>query len=169
MLRVKIENEQEHTVQFNNAKLLNGEIDKIPFEWDIIEVKKGSFHILKNNQSYTVEIVKADYIEKSFVIAVNGSKYHLSVKDKFDALLQQLGFDNSNAKKVNELKAPMPGMIIAILVNEGSEVKKGDSLLVLEAMKMENILKATADGIVKKIHTQQGVAVEKKQVLLSFA
>lgn len=169
MLKVKIENEKEHSVEFNDSKLLNGQIDGEAFEWDIIEVKNGSFHVLKNNKSYNVEIIKADYEEKSFVIGINGAKYHLSVKDKFDELLKNLGFDNGNASKVNEMKAPMPGMIIDIMVTEGSVVKKGDPVLVLEAMKMENILKSPVDAIIKKINVKKGNAVEKKQVLLSFA
>jgi biotin carboxyl carrier protein len=62
----------------------------------------------------------------------------------------------------------MPGMVLKILITEGDQVKKGDALLVLEAMKMENIIKSPADGLVKKINAVQGTAVEKNQVLIQF-
>ena len=76
--------------------------------------------------------------------------------------------DNLSAKKLNHIKAPMPGLVLSILVEEGKEVKKGDALIILEAMKMENILKSPADGIVKKIAVKKGVPVEKNQLLIEF-
>ena len=62
----------------------------------------------------------------------------------------------------------MPGMVLNILVTEGQDIKKGDPLIVLEAMKMENVLKSPTDGIVKKINVNKGIAVEKNQVLIQF-
>jgi biotin carboxyl carrier protein len=76
--------------------------------------------------------------------------------------------DKLHSAKVNELKAPMPGLVLDIVVSEGQEVKKGDALVVLEAMKMENILKSPADVVVKKISVKKGTAVEKNQVLVLF-
>ncbi|MDQ3047389.1 MAG: biotin/lipoyl-binding protein [Bacteroidota bacterium] len=167
MLKVKVNNKKEHVIEFSDAKA--GMIDAKPFEWDVIEVKEGSFHVLKDNRSYNVEVVKADYAEKSFVISVNGNKYQLNVKDKFDELLKSLGLDSMNASKVTEIKAPMPGLVLDLRVNEGDSIKKGDPVLVLEAMKMENILKSPADGVIKKINVKKGQAVEKNQVLINFA
>ena len=166
MLKVSVNNKKEHTVIFENST--TGTIDENQFNWDVIEIKNGSFHILKNNKSYNVEVVKADYDEKSFLISINGNKYQLQVKDKFDALLKSLGMDNLNANKVNEVKAPMPGLVLDVRVAEGDTVKKGDPILVLEAMKMENIIKSPTDGIIKKINVKKGVAVEKNQVLINF-
>jgi biotin carboxyl carrier protein len=62
----------------------------------------------------------------------------------------------------------MPGMVLKILVKEGDTVKKGDGLLVLEAMKMENNIKALGDGVVSKIPIKAGDKVEKNQVMISF-
>ncbi|MCX6294708.1 MAG: biotin/lipoyl-binding protein [Bacteroidetes bacterium] len=159
-------NLKEHSIELENASA--GTIDGKTFSWDVIEVKNGSFHVIKDNRSYNVEVIKADASEKSFLVSVNGNKYQLNVKDKFDELLKSLGFDELNAKKVNEIKAPMPGLVLDIRVSEGDIVKKGDPILVLEAMKMENIIKSPADGIIKKINVNKGFAVEKNQVLIFF-
>lgn len=166
MLKVKVNNKNEHTIVLENPSA--GTIDGKAFEWDVIEVKNGSFHVIKDNRSYNVEVIKADVAEKSFLVNVNGNKYQLNVKDKFDELLKSLGFDNLNTSKVNEIKAPMPGLVLDIRVAEGDIVKKGDPVLVLEAMKMENIIKSPTDGTIKKINVKKGVAVEKNQVLINF-
>ena len=83
-------------------------------------------------------------------------------------LLQSMGLDTTSSRKLNEIKAPMPGLVVRITVEEGTEVKKGDSLLVLEAMKMENVIKAPGDAVVGKIKVNAGQAVEKNQLLISF-
>lgn len=167
MLKVKVNNKKEQTVQFEGAD--KGTINGKPFEWDVIETKNGSFHVIKDAKSYTVEVIKAEPAEKKFLVSINGNKYQLNVKDKFDELLKDLGFDDLNNKKVNEIKAPMPGLVLEIRVAVGDEVKKGDSIIVLEAMKMENIIKSPTDGKVSKINVKTSVAVEKNQVLINFA
>ena len=75
---------------------------------------------------------------------------------------------DANASKVKDVKAPMPGLILDIKVRPGQEVKKGDPILILEAMKMENILKSPGDGVVKEIKVQTRQNVEKNQVLILF-
>ena len=69
---------------------------------------------------------------------------------------------------VSEIEAPMPGVIIDVLVSDGQEVKKGDFLCVLEAMKMENTLLSTGDGIIKTVKISKGQTVEKGHVLIEF-
>ena len=167
MLKVKVNNKKEHVIVFENAT--SGSINGNPFVWDIIEVKAGSFHVIKDFKSYNVEVVKVDFTEKSFVVNVNGNNYLLRVETKFDELLKSLGLDNLNANKVNEIKAPMPGLVIEVCISEGDSIKKGDAIIMLEAMKMENIIKSPTDGIIKKINVKKGMAVEKSQVLINFA
>ena len=72
MLKVKVNNKKEHTVAFENET--NGILDGKEFSWDVIEVKNGSFHIIKDYKSYNVEVIKADSTEKSFLVSVNGNK-----------------------------------------------------------------------------------------------
>ena len=125
-------------------------------------------NVIYQNKSYNVEVVEVNSLEKTSTIKVNGNLYTVQVEDQFDLLLKQLGMDAAVGAKIREIKAPMPGLVLKIIVEEGDEVKKGDNLLVLEAMKMENILKSTTDGIIKKIHVSQGDKIEKNTVLLQF-
>ena len=168
MLKLKVNNKKEYSVEFSDEGKTKGKLNGKDFVWDVIELKKNSFHIIKDHKSYTAEVVKADHQTKTFVIKINGNKYTVTAKDKYDELLHKLGMDNGSANKINEMKAPMPGLVLDIRVNEGSAVKKGDALIVLEAMKMENILKSPADGTIKKVSVKKGAAVEKNQVLVSF-
>ncbi|HET7818952.1 MAG TPA: biotin/lipoyl-containing protein [Bacteroidia bacterium] len=135
---------------------------------DIIEIKKGSFHIIKANISYNAEVLKANTEEKSFIIRVNGNKYTVQLKDKYDELLEKLGMNNTSAAKIKDIKAPMPGLVVDIRVKEGDQIKKGDALVVLQAMKMENILKCPADVTIKRIHVKKDDAIEKNQLIISF-
>jgi biotin carboxyl carrier protein len=83
-------------------------------------------------------------------------------------LLEKLGMNNAASGKVNNIKAPMPGLIIELKVKTGDTVKAGDQLLILEAMKMENILKSPGEGVVKSVKVKKGDTVEKNQVLIEF-
>ena len=167
---IKIITESKKSYQVDLAKnLTEGTINDQDFNWDVIEVKNNSFSVIKDHQSYNVEVLNVIPEEKSFLIKVNGLKYQMQAKDKYDELLHSLGMDNLATKKVSDLKAPMPGLVFDIIVSEGQEVKKGNALLILEAMKMENMIKSPTDGVIKSIEVEKGVAVEKNQVLLNFA
>lgn len=152
----------------SNGHKISGLLNEKAVEGDIEAVNSNEFNLLLNNRSYNIQVIKIDTAEKKLVLKINGCKYNIEVKDKYDELLHNLGLDNIAAKKVNDVKAPMPGMVLNILVGEGQQVKKGDSLIVLEAMKMENILKSPTDGTIKKISAVKGTAVEKNQLLVQF-
>jgi biotin carboxyl carrier protein len=128
-------------------------------EIDVQPLRNGkSAHILYEKKSYNIQILEVSEEEKTQTIRVNGNTYTVAIEDKYDILLKQLGL----------VKAPMPGLVLNVMVEEGDEVKKGDSLLVLEAMKMENILKSTTNGIVSKIFVAKGDKTEKNAVLIQF-
>ena len=166
MYKVKVNNKKEHLVLPDGKG--KGTINGQAYSIDMIKVKDGRFHVIMNDRSFNAEVVKADPKEKSFTLLINNHKYNITVKDKYDELLASLGMDLSATKKVKQVKAPMPGMVLEIIVAERAEVKKGDPLIILEAMKMENILKSPSDGVVSKIDVKKGVAVEKNQVLIHF-
>ncbi len=168
MYKITVNNKFSFSVE-PAPDIKSGKINERAEVWDSIQIKEGLFHVIKDNKSYTVDIIKADYAGKNFIISVNGTHYKLSLKDKFDELLKNLGMDNPADKKVNHIPAPMPGMVIEVCVKEGASIKKGESLIVLEAMKMENILKSPVDGIIKKVNVSKGSIVEKNQILIQFA
>jgi biotin carboxyl carrier protein len=164
MYTVKVNN-AEYKAEFEKDKR---EISGKKFDADIIEYKKGKFHILKDNKSVSAEVVEMNTEEKSFVIKVNSNTYTVSVRDKYDELLREMGIDASAGKKMNDIKAPMPGLVLNVLVENGQSVQKGDAILILEAMKMENVLKAPSDGLIKKIRIAKGDKVEKNQIMIDL-
>jgi len=170
MYTVKVNGQQEFKTELTSEKnnTILGSINAKEFEANVIKVREGVYHLIKDNASYNLEVVKHIPEEKKLVVKINNTTYTLDIKDKYDDLLHSLGLDSLASKKVNDVKAPMPGMVLNILVTEGQEVKKGDPLIVLEAMKMENILKSPSDGTVKKIACTKGFAVEKNQLLIQF-
>lgn len=169
MYTIKVNGNKEFKTELkqqNNA--ISGTLNGQEFAADIIKIREDVYHLLRDTISYNLEIVRNIPEEKKMIVKINNASYTLDIKDKYDELLHSLGLDSLAAKKVNDIKAPMPGMVLNILVSEGQEVKKGDPLIVLEAMKMENILKSPTDGIIKKIAISKGIAVEKNQLLIQF-
>jgi biotin carboxyl carrier protein len=90
------------------------------------------------------------------------------LQDKFDLLLEKMGMNNTNGGNVISIKAPMPGLIIDLKVKDGDLVKQNDPLIVLEAMKMENVIKSPGDSVVKSVKVKKGESVEKNQILIEF-
>jgi acetyl/propionyl-CoA carboxylase alpha subunit len=133
---------------------------------DILKLEADHLHVIRNGRSYSVEIVERN--GKNILLKVNGKTCDVLLTDHMDELLKKLGMESKAGSSVENLKAPMPGLVVSVRVEKGAEVKKGDSLLVLEAMKMENVLKSHGDARVKSIRVKQGEAVEKGQVLVEF-
>jgi biotin carboxyl carrier protein len=161
MIKATINGKKEFTVE---GKSLNGEV----IDWDLLEIRDNTFHIIKNNSGYRATLISFNADEKTMVLNVNGTDYEISIKDKNDLLLQQLGINSKSSSSVQVIKAPMPGLIISISANVGDEVQKGDVLLILEAMKMENVIKSPRGGKIKKVNVALRQPVEKNQVIIEF-
>jgi len=160
--------EQQVNVNGKNHKVTldgknTGQINGRVFNLDVQQVNDSIWHIIRDDRTYEVEVLEEG------VIKVNGNAYSTELINPFDALLKQLGMDRGSAGKVAEVKAPMPGLVIRVVAGAGDTVSKGDALLVLEAMKMENVIKSPADGTIASIEVQQGNTVEKNQVMVRFA
>ncbi|MEK6780811.1 MAG: acetyl-CoA carboxylase biotin carboxyl carrier protein subunit [Bacteroidota bacterium] len=148
----------------NGGYLVDGSL----FQWDKTIISDGYFHILYQKKSYRAEVVTLDKTIKTFTFKINERMYTVDLKDKFDLLLEKMGMNGSGSGKINNIKAPMPGLIIGLKVKAGDVVRQGDQLLILEAMKMENILKSQGEGTVKNVTVKKGDTVEKGQVLVEF-
>jgi len=164
MYQTKINGKKFEVINHDELLRINGN----PFEWDLKKLSDNHFHILYQNKSYRAEVVKVDNATKTFVFKINNKLQTIEVKDKFDLLLEKMGMANGASAKVNNIKAPMPGLVIDMKVKIGDEVKIGEPLLILEAMKMENILKSPTDAVVKNVKVKKGDSVEKGQVLIEF-
>ncbi|MGG8497177.1 biotin/lipoyl-containing protein [Tenacibaculum sp. TC6] len=135
---------------------------------DIVPKTLQQYHVLENNQSYKATILKSDFNQKKYTVQVNGNSYEVAIADALDMLINALGLEVAAVKKENDIKAPMPGLIVSVNVEVGQEVREGDGILVLEAMKMENTLQAPRDGVVKSVAVQSGDKVEKNTVLIEM-
>src|SRR5688572_20462249 len=143
MYAITVNSKENFKTELNiNETSFAGTLNELQIKGDLLKINDHQYHMLYKGKSYTVDIVKLNVEEKTLVLKINSVKFNLQLKDKYDELLHTLGLDNLTTKKVNDIKAPMPGMVLNILVKEGDVVKKGDPLIVLEAMKMENILKS---------------------------
>lgn len=160
--------EKEYKIEFDNSEAKKGKINNNDFEMDTVSSQEGVFHLLKDNKSYNIEIISSDTKKKKFEILINGDFYSVDVKDETDLLLAEMGFDALADVVEAEMKAPMPGLVIDVLVKVGDEIKKGDPLLVLEAMKMENTLKSVREGVIKAVKCKKQDVVVKGAVLLEF-
>ncbi|MEM7107319.1 MAG: biotin/lipoyl-containing protein [Bacteroidota bacterium] len=164
MYTAKIE-DREYSITFDQKGIT---LNDAPFAWDLKKLDETSYHIIKEGRSYNVQVESWDRHEKTAQLKINGKPVIVAVKDKLDLLLAELGMDKLSSSQINDVKAPMPGLILSLSVEEGQEVKKGDPLLILEAMKMENVIKSPSDGVIKLIKASQGDSVEKNQVLIQF-
>lgn len=144
-------------------------LDDKAFTWDLQQIDERHFHILKNRQSFRVEVLASNLSTKTFTLKINGEIHEVKLKDKTDLLLEKMGLSTAVSNVMQELKAPMPGLIYELKVNVGDTVQKGDVLLILVAMKMENAIKAAGEGVVKQINVNLNDSVEKNQVLMTFA
>ncbi|WP_438424247.1 acetyl-CoA carboxylase biotin carboxyl carrier protein subunit [Aquimarina macrocephali] len=136
---------------------------------DIVSNSKSTHHILQNNKSFHTEIVQSNFDTKKYTVKVNNNSYQVSITNELDTRIAAMGFSLGSSKQVNAIKAPMPGLLLDIQVEIGQEVKEDDPLLILEAMKMENIILSPRDGVIKSISATTGDAVDKGQLLIEFA
>jgi len=135
---------------------------------DAVETSRNKYHILQDSTSIKAEILNSDFNRKKYTVKVNNNSYEVDINDALDQQIEALGFEIGASKQVNDIKAPMPGLILEINVVESQEVKENEPILILEAMKMENVINSPRDGIIKSISVKQGETVDKNSLLIAF-
>ena len=145
--------------------LTTEDIQKLDIEMD---GATQQYHLIENNRSVQIESIQADADPKTISVQINGNSYQFQIKDQHDLLVDELGMDTATSKTLSEITAPMPGLIMEILVKPGDRFEAGDSLFILEAMKMENMIKAEGSGTVKAVLVNQNDPVDKNQVILDL-
>ncbi|MEY3844635.1 MAG: hypothetical protein RL293_1057 [Bacteroidota bacterium] len=126
------------------------------------------FDITHNGVVFHGEIMTDDSENRALTVKINHRVFQVKRKGELDEIIASLGFDKPKIRKLKELAAPMPGRVTSIHIELGQAIQPGDPILSLEAMKMENVLKAEGIGVVSAINIQQGDVVEKGAVLVSF-
>jgi len=151
-------------VNGKEIKLNKQEVDTL----DSIQVDPTNFHLLENNQAYKVSVIHSDFSNKTLTISVNGNTYDIKIEDEYDQQVKKMGLFAVTTQKVNSIKAPMPGLIVDVMVKKGQEISEGTPLIVLSAMKMENIILSQGGGVVKAIKVKKDDAVEKGQLIIEM-
>lgn len=165
MLQTTINNKSNFAVDQVDGQWM---INDTPAALDIQVQPNGLISVLLDNKSYTATVEKIDTKAKELVLKIDGQPYTVAIKEPIDQLLSSMGLDLKAMQKIEPVKAPMPGMVLKVLVEPGQQINKGDGLLILEAMKMENVLKATGPATVKAIKINERTAVEKGTILIEL-
>ena len=139
---------------------------KLPSEW--IRISEGCFRVNIDGKTHKVEAIEGPDESGVMVLKVDGVLREVTVLDERALLLDKMGMNSGDSGADLQLCAPMPGKVLSVLVEAGQLVAAGDSLLVLEAMKMENVIKAAVDGIIEDVNAKAGFAVEKGELLITF-
>ncbi len=136
---------------------------------DIMEINLASHHVLQKNKPFTTTVLASNFREKTYKVKVKDNVYDVSISNALDTFINDMGFLVGAAKKINFINAPMPGLILDVLVEIGQVVKQDDPLLILEAMKMESTIKSPSEGVVKSIAIKKEDTVDKGDLLIEFA
>ena len=135
---------------------------------DSIQSGSNGYHVLHDNQTYAAKIVRDDFPNRTYEIRIGANTYQVAIETELDRLIESMGYRLGSALAENTVKAPMPGIILEVRVTHGDSVKKGDTLLILEAMKMENAILSPKDGVVKNILSEKGETVDKNKLLIEL-
>lgn len=144
----------------DNRVILNG--NEISF--DLKYNGNDSYTLIYQNKIFEVDVISNN--NSILQLSVDNDVYDIVVKDKFTQLLEKFSKGRGEREKEILIQAPMPGLVLKISVEIGQKVEPGTSLLILEAMKMENEIRAFSAGIVKDIKIKEKTAVEKGDVLI---
>lgn len=152
---------KEFTIDIGKGQI---SVDDQPYQLDFQDLSEpGIVSLLLNNRS--IEAVVDEKEDDSFEVLIRGELYSVQVQDERSRRLAMARGETAVDSGEFVIKSPMPGIIVKTPVEAGQSVKKGDSIIILESMKMENELRAPRDGIVTRVHVEPGQSVEKDQAL----
>lgn len=164
MKYIAIVDGQEFTIDINNDGSIT--IDEQPRDIDFRRLPSGGItSLLLDNRSVSAVIEERG---DDWEVLIMGDLYSVKVQDERSYRLAQSRTKNAGVEGDAVIASPMPGIIVAVPVSEGTIVSLGDKVIILESMKMENELRAPRDGIVTFVGVTTGASVEKDQVLLTI-
>lgn len=149
-----------------NENLIEIMVDDKVYNVDLMHNDEGTFSILESNRSHNISLVPSPK-PKAYTAYTLYNTYDLDVIDAEARYIRNRGA-GSVAQSEKQITAPMPGKIVKVLVEEGEEVKQGQTAVIISAMKMESEYKVAVDGIVKSVKVTDGDTVESNQVLIEI-
>lgn len=162
MIKVKINNKYSHTIEKDGSKyILNGAVKSC----EIQKLHEDCYQVIINNRCIIAHVQRNG---QELAVRVNQNVYNLEFKDENDMLLEKLGIQTKKPRLYDHLKAPMPGQIVDVFVKKGDEVRTGQPILILKAMKMENVIKAPHDGVINEIYIVKDQKIDKDTVMVQF-
>lgn len=158
-------NDKEYIVEVDHEHeiTVNGERYEIDFQ-QLPEA--GLVSLLLNHRSLEAVVEERDNV---WQVLIHGELYEVQVQDERAYRLSKARGTGAVVVGDAVVQAPMPGLIVAVSVVEGDRVQKGDKIVILESMKMENELRAPRDGVISRVNVQAGASVEKDQALVVIA
>ena len=155
--KVKVNSSLEFDISDDDISKLNAE-----------KIAEKKYHVLQNNKPFKAKLIESNFNRKKYSIKINKYSYDVDISNPLDLLIEKMGFTYGSTKQVDFIKAPMPGLILDIHVKEGQGVKEDDPLLILEAMKMENVITSPRDGLIKSVNMSKGDTIDKGHLLIEF-
>ena len=152
----------------NNVFLIDGEVQTPKGNAKVEWLDRNYFVVSFNGKTFNGEVLEQNLEDHTLKLKLNHRVFEVKRKYALLDLISQMGLDKKKVKKLKELSSPMPGRVLKIIVKPGDQINIGDTLLSLEAMKMENILKSDGEGVVKEIFINQEQVVDKGEVLIEF-
>ena len=168
-------NGQEHVLEFAAGQNVSFSLDGVPFPAEIVEVQSSVYSVLIGGRSFAARVdstsspqvasssENAGRNSEEYSVQIDGVCYAVGVRDPRRRVRDKTQFAVAGR---HEVKAPMPGKVVRILVAEGRAVEAGQGLIVVEAMKMQNEIKSPKSGGVRKVMVREGQAVNAGETLL---
>jgi len=137
-------------------------IDKKKYDADIVMVEEGVYSIIIDNRSHNIELIRSDH--KNYVVNTYARSYDVEIIDAESKYQKSRRRDDGHEDAV--ISSPMPGKVVKILVKVGDEVKAGDTVVIVSAMKMESEYKVKKDRVIREIKVKEGDTIEANQPLV---
>lgn len=144
--------------------------DELRSDIEILGTESNDEYIFRyRNQKYKIVLENSESNNNRILARTRGRTFEVTIDTAISNLLEELGFNSVTSVKDTQLSAPMPGLVLKTLVSVGQKVSEGEPLLTLEAMKMENVIKSTRDGVISEMPSRDGDKVDKGDILVVFA
>ncbi len=156
-------NEQEYFVEILDENHIRINDEDLDIDFQYVQ-GQPVFSLIVDGTSYEAYVYED---EGEWQVLMRGDFYQVVVEDEREKRLLAASGGRVADRGEFHLKSPMPGLVIAVPVSEGQKIQKGDVLVILESMKMQNELRSPTDGIVTRIRIQEGDSVEQRQTMLS--